>query len=131
MKVQNPILSGKTCPYCGRDSEFVDSEVIYGTSYGMIYLCRNCDAYCGVHAGTKHALGRLANRELRELKKLAHSAFDPIWKGRYMSRTQAYLRLSAAMKLHVNLTHIGMFNEEQCRQVIRICKKYLNTVYHD
>lgn len=33
------ILSGKICPYCGNRTEYVDSSVIYGRSYGMIYLC--------------------------------------------------------------------------------------------
>lgn len=33
------------CPYCDRLAEFVDSaEVYHGQSYGMIYLCRRCDA---------------------------------------------------------------------------------------
>lgn len=74
------------CDYCGRRAEFVDSKVIYGKSYGMIYLCRCCPgyAYVGVHKGTDRPLGRLADMELRELKKLAHAAFDPLWKeGRF------------------------------------------------
>ena len=37
------------CDYCGRETEYVDSKVIYGKSYGKIYLCRNCMAYVGVH----------------------------------------------------------------------------------
>ena len=53
------------CDYCGRETEYVDSKVIYGKSYGKIYLCRNCMAYVGVHKGTDKPLGRLANAELR------------------------------------------------------------------
>ena len=34
----NEILSGKICPYCGKPTEYVDSSIIYGRSYGMIYL---------------------------------------------------------------------------------------------
>ena len=30
------------CDYCGRQAEYVDSKVVYGKSYGMMYLCRNC-----------------------------------------------------------------------------------------
>lgn len=38
------------CPYCGERAEFVDSaEVYHGQSYGLIYLCRPCDAYVGCH----------------------------------------------------------------------------------
>lgn len=66
------IFTGKICPYCGKPTEFVDSSVIYGRSYGMIYLCRDCRAYVGVHKGTNQALGRLANAELRDAKKEAH-----------------------------------------------------------
>lgn len=73
------IMAGKICPYCGQPTEYVDSAAVYhGISYGMIYLCRKCDAYVGVHRGTDKALGRLANRSLREWKKRAHYYFDPI-----------------------------------------------------
>ena len=44
------------CDYCGRETEYVDSKVIYGKSYGKIYLCRNCMAYVGVHKGTDKPL---------------------------------------------------------------------------
>lgn len=65
------------CDYCGRQAEYVDSKVVYGKSYGMMYLCRNCMAYVGVHKGTDKPLGRLANAELRYWKKRAHAVFDP------------------------------------------------------
>ena len=64
------------CDYCGRQAEYVDSAEIYnGKSYGMIYLCRPCKAYVGVHRGSDKPLGRLADAELREWKKRAHAAF--------------------------------------------------------
>lgn len=50
------LLTGKICPYCGKPTEFVDSSVIYGRSYGMIYLCRDCRAYVGVHKGTRPSI---------------------------------------------------------------------------
>ena len=78
------------CDYCGREAEFVDSKIIYGKSYGKIYLCRNCMAYVGVHKGTDKPLGRLANAELRNWKKAAHAAFDPLWKyGRFRGHRNA------------------------------------------
>lgn len=63
------------CPYCGRSAEFVDSIAVYRRSYGMIYLCRPCDAYVGVHGRSDTPLGRLANAELRRWKIAAHDAF--------------------------------------------------------
>lgn len=113
------------CDYCGRQAEYVDSRVVYGKSYGMIYLCRNCMAYVGVHKGTDKPLGRLANAELRHWKKLAHAAFDPLWKfGRFKGRRNgAYAWLAGKMGLPIEKTHIGMMDVRQCKQVYEICRK--------
>ncbi len=92
----------------------------------MIYICRKCDAYCGVHKGTDIALGRIANRELRELKKQAHSFFDIIWKNGVMGRSEAYRWLSGVLEIPFKECHIGMFNEDQCRSAIMECKRLLN-----
>lgn len=113
------------CDYCGRKTEFVDNKIIYGKSYGsrMIYLCRNCMAYVGVHKGTAKPLGRLANAQLRYWKKQAHEAFDPLWKcGRFKNnRKVAYAWLAGKMELPVEKTHIGMFDVGDCKRVISIC----------
>lgn len=110
------------CNYCGRKAELVDSKVIYGTSYGMMYLCRHCNAYVGCHKGTDRPLGRLANAELRYWKKAAHAVFDPLWRqGSFRGRRQAaYKWLAGEMGLPVEQTHIGMFDIEQCKQAIKI-----------
>lgn len=115
------------CDYCGRRAEYVDSKIIYGKSYGMIYLCR-CEpsgAYVGVHKGTDKPLGRLANGQLRYWKKRAHDAFDPLWKyGKFKRRRNAaYAWLAEQMGLPVEKTHIGMFDVGQCKAVIQICRK--------
>lgn len=116
------------CDYCGRKAEFVDSKVIYGRSYGMIYLCRNCMAYVGVRKGTRKPLGRLANAELRSWKKAAHAAFDPLWKyGRFKRhRDAAYRWLAEQMNLPLKQTHIGLFDIDQCRKVIEIVRRSAN-----
>jgi len=112
------------CDYCGTLVEFVDSKVIYGKSYGMIYLCPDCGAYVGVHKGTDKPLGRLANAELREWKKAAHKVFDPLWQqGPFRGkRNAAYRWLAKQLQLPVEKTHIGMFDVEECKKVIKICE---------
>ena len=123
------IISAKICPYCGNEPELVDSSVIYGTSYGNIYLCSQCDAYVGVHKYDGITpLGRLADRQLREWKKAAHSHFDPIWKSaikegvdKSKARTEAYKWLSEVMKVNPEFAHIGMFDVEQCKELINHC----------
>lgn len=114
------------CPYCGKRAEFVDSaEVYHGRSYGMIYLCRPCDAYVGCHGNGKgdSPKGRLANAELRRWKIAAHNAFDPLWKfGPFRGRRNiAYAWLAEQMGLPKEKTHIGMFDVAECQQVIQIC----------
>lgn len=122
------IMQGLVCPYCNKPSVLTDSVVIYGRSYGMIYLCKGCDAYVGVHKGTDRALGRLANRELRFWKKEAHKYFDMIWKPplELVSRSFAYEKLSEWMGLPGEQTHIGMFDVDQCKSVVEFAKQKLN-----
>ena len=43
----------------------------------------------------------------------------------YEARTLGYRWLSGQMGTPIELTHIGMFDEKQCKKVIQICEKYL------
>ena len=123
---QKLVIAGKICPYCGKETEFVDSIEIYGISYGMIYLCRDCDAHVGVHKGTDKALGRLAQKQLRKMKHEAHEYFDKIWQNGYMTRHEAYVWLSNVLEIPIEYTHIGMFSEKTCQSVINFSKQLLN-----
>lgn len=121
--------TGKVCPYCNAQTVYVDSIEVYGKSFGMIYLCRPCDTYVGVHRGTDVALGRLANRELRDWRKGAHNLLDKVWKDlrpqgipKEVARKWAYSRLSLLMNIPIEKTHIGMFDVAQCRKVIELCR---------
>lgn len=116
------------CDYCGRQAKYVDSRVVYGKSYGMIYLCRPCEAYVGCHGKGDTPKGRLANAELRRWKIAAHNAFDPLWKyGPFRGRrNSAYAWLAEQMGLPKEKTHIGMFDVAECQQVTQICKERNN-----
>lgn len=117
------ILSGKKCPYCGTESQYVDSALVYGKSYGMIYLCHPCNAWVGVHKGTDKALGRLANSILREWKKAAHSSFDRLWRSGNMTRPNAYKWLSEQTGLTPENCHIGMLDVAECKMVVEVCNR--------
>lgn len=106
------------CPYCGENAVLIDSVEIYGKSYGWMYQCAPCDARVGCHGRSKTPLGRLANRELRELKKHVHRVFDLVWKTRFMTRKQAYRWLGEKMNLSKSECHVGMFDIEECRRAI-------------
>lgn len=119
------ILSGKICPYCGKDTAYVDSEVVYRQSYGMIYLCADCLAWVGVHKGTDNALGRLADKELREWKIKAHAAFDPIWQTGIMKRGHAYHWLAKMLDIPDEYCHMGYFSVATCKRVVEIIESSL------
>ncbi len=112
------------CDYCSCPAVFTDSAEVYnGRSYGMIYLCKPCRAYVGVHKGTKKPLGRLANAELRRMKIAAHYAFDHIWKDGHETRKCAYKWLAGELKIEGNKCHIGMFDEDMCQKVVNVCSQ--------
>lgn len=126
------VLLGRICPYCGQGTEVCDSSVIYGRSYGTIHLCRPCQAWVGTHKNaqknslTSKALGRLANAELRRLKQDAHASFDRLWDSSE-SRRESYNLLAAALGIHPDRTHIGMFNADQCRKTIQYCDEVVTS----
>jgi hypothetical protein len=114
-------LRSVVCPYCGGEAALVDSAEVYGgRSYGMIWLCRPCDAYVGVHRNSKDfaPLGRLADKELRTWKCLAHEAFDRLWNGENgMPRPRAYQIMQKLMGMTPKQAHIGKFDVSQCRSL--------------
>lgn len=122
------------CQYCNTNAKLVDSSVVYGKSYGMIWYCQDCKAWVGVHKNSKKnaPLGILANSELREWKKKAHSLFDELWKikmekdkcSKSKARKAAYKWLSGMMGIDYNKCHIGKFDIEKCKQVVNICQNF-------
>ena len=83
------------CPYCGSRAVYRSADGIYKDNPGkvMLYVCSHypkCDAYVRTHAGTNIPVGSMANRELRALRRAAHSSFDRIYKSGRMSKEDAY-----------------------------------------
>lgn len=115
------------CPYCHKQAEFITSKQFYGRDYGTnLYVCRQCDARVGTHGKGKEPLGTMANHKLRVLRKICHGKFDPRWnysKNRQRARSRAYGWLQKEMKLTPQEAHIGMFDEEQCRKLIKLLNK--------
>jgi len=132
MIFNSDIITGKICPYCNKQTKYVNNSVVYKQNTGMIYYCVDCNAYVGVHKGTSKSLGRLANVELRKAKIQAHRYFDNIWKqamikydwSKFKARQTAYNWLSKQLNIPIEFTHIGMFDMETCNIAIQLCKPY-------
>mgnify|MGYP001578888311 CR=1 FL=1 len=110
------------CPYCKRDATLTDSVILYGRDYGMIWLCKKCDARVGCHKGTTKPLGSLADYDLRWKRMLAHEAFDALWKTKQKTRNEVYRWLAGQLGINVKHCHIGGFDIDMCDKVIRLCK---------
>ena len=124
---------GPECDYCGKSAKLVKSSEVYGPGrdYGWMWLCRPCQAWVGCHPGTKNALGRVADAELRQAKMAAHAAFDPLWRdhpdppwGRPGHRKSAYTWLADQLNLSPRHCHIGMMNAGTCRRVVDVCRPF-------
>lgn len=121
------------CPYCGQPAPMVKGNVIYPHRRDLypknFWQCKPCDAYVGCHdANPKYGndgtrpLGRMANPALRQAKKDAHNAFDPLWKdGHHPSRKAAYGWLAKQLGIPVEACHIGEFDVVTCLRVVTIC----------
>jgi len=104
----------------------VDNKEIYGQRFGksyMVYWCRPCDARVGTHHNDPlKPLGTMADYELREWRKHAHDAFDPLWKLGRLSRDEAYRRLNTAFGREI---HIGESDIETCKRIVMIATTLL------
>lgn len=120
-----------TCPYCDKPAELVGGNVIYPHRPALhikkYWLCRPCDAHVGCHDRNERfghtgiePLGRLADFVLRQHKMLAHAAFDRLWKDGG-DRAAAYAWLSEVLSLGKSDCHIGMFDVEMCKCVVKVC----------
>lgn len=109
------------CPYCHNEASFVDNAEIYGRRYGKSYMawwCKPCDARVGVHHNNPDKpLGTMANEELRNWRRKAHMAFDPIWKTGSMTRGGAYewLKIKFGREIHIGQSDIAV-----CKRIIEL-----------
>jgi hypothetical protein len=135
MQELSPIMQGQICPYCDCATDLVDDKEIYGpesTLERLFFRCKeNHDHYVGTYKKTGLALGRLADRELRKWKMEGHNIFDPMWKNKeaiFKTRLTAYQWLSEQMNLPLHMTHFGMFDIDQCKIAIQICRDRIMSI---
>lgn len=109
------------CIECDQIARLTGGDEIYPHRPDLhakrFYKCA-CGAFVGCHGLTTQALGRPGGPKTRNARKAAHAAFDPLWKGKRLGRSDAYKRLADALGIRAGHCHISWFNAEQCAQVI-------------
>lgn len=130
-RVTNPLPTPVICPHCAGNVKLQSNSVIYaGTEYGdwpYTYRCQRstCHAYVGVHPNTFIPLGTLATAPMRNARKKAKTAFEPLYRGGPFNRTEAYKWLAKEMGIrNYEACHIAWFDVEQCNRVIIACQNY-------
>ena len=112
----------KACAECGADM------ILKTGKYGLFYSCveyPNCDGCHGAHQQGKlkgEPLGIPATKETKAWRIRAHDAFDKLWKEWGYKRKEAYGLLQNMMGMTPEQAHIGKFNIDQCKTLIKKIK---------
>lgn len=139
----NPHPGG--CPYCGRPvAHSKESSFIYkGKDYGPVWYCTGmhlsaCDAYIGcTRAGAAAgiaAVGTLADRTLRSLRRLCKVLFDEavainanyVVGGSVNPIFATRLWLAGELQIAEDDCYIPKLTSEQCQAAIHCLKQILN-----
>lgn len=119
------------CQYCGDVPMRMTGQELFPLRQDLVlrhYLgCRNCDAWVGCHDRTWKPMGELANDSLRRARKLAHEAFEDMWRkaaarkgwSEQIARSAAYSWVSKAMQCG---THVAGFDLDRCEMVLEACE---------
>lgn len=91
-----------TCPICAKPATATQ------TTYGTRHAC------CGLWSWNGKPLVDKATHDARQL---AHLAFDPLWKGKRMSRGTAYRRLRAITGWPEAECHMSNMSADQALRV--------------
>jgi len=121
----------KDCPYCGAEEIMLTTnDYLYGRKFPgyngncNIYVCIICNASVGTHYDGITPLGRLADKELKELKKQAHALFDPHWKPDKKKRDRAYKTLAKKLSIRAEECHFGWFDKVMLLKAIEVLEKW-------
>ena len=125
-KIAHPVPIPTECNCCLQESvELVNNIEIYKVkSYGewpYAYLCRECDAYVGLHPFTDIPLGTMADKLTRRARTTCKKPFEDIWKRKAMKRKEAYAWLAKELNISEAECHFGRFNVAQCEAARDAC----------
>lgn len=119
-----------TCHHCGNPAKLVSGQQIYATVTHLhrkwFWQCLPCGAHVGTHKNSKRhvPLGRLANKDERLWRSRAHAVFDPLWQNKKYNwrRPDLYAVLAKHLEIPFDQCHIGLFDVEQCKRVVKFCQ---------
>ncbi|WP_374347981.1 zinc-finger-containing protein [Chitinimonas sp.] len=118
------------CPYCGQRTQLLTFQEVHpnltSTHPRLYYRCTPCDAHISCDPQTLKPLGRLANPELRRIKRRLHYAFDALWKGPQstLSRSAAHHLLAQLLAVSPEACSISWFDIAQCERALQVLRTH-------
>lgn len=115
-----------SCDYCGKAAGLIAGKEVYPHRPELaerhFWVCWPCDAWVGCfdRGDRDEPMGELADEALRDARRAAHAAFDPLWQQGALTRETAYEWLAGAMATPVMRCRIGRMSLADCRRVVEL-----------
>lgn len=107
------------CDYCGQRAALMGEE-----ARQPYWLCAPCDATVAAYPNspTFKPVGRFANAKLRDAKRKAREAFDPLWRNsiKASGRGDAFRWLADELGINVKDCSFDQFDVDTCLRVVDI-----------
>ena len=87
----------------------------------LFWFCE-CGAFVGCHPGGKKPLGAPAGKATKRARMEAHEAFDRLWKGKQMGRSEAYRWLAGQLGIEPRECHIGHMTAALARRTVEVSR---------
>ena len=103
--------------------------MLRNSRYGLFWGCSRfpeCRSTHGAHPDGR-PLGKPATAEVKQARIAAHAAFDRLWKGGGMRRSDAYRWLTQAMGRTQQML-MGEMDAAECAEVVRLVSEKLPTL---
>ena len=116
-----------SCTYCGKGAGLFAGKEVYPHRPELAerhfwVCCWPCDAWVGCfdRGDRDEPMGALADEALRDARRAAHAAFDPLWQQGALTREAAYEWLAGALAIPVLRCRIGRMDLADCSRIVEL-----------
>jgi hypothetical protein len=114
---------------CSENIKLIPAPKYHGKHETQLYACKDCGSSVGCHPGTIIPLGRMADKETRQLRAELHLTFDKLWKMNFFTRSKAYNWLARVLNIQNDCCHVSWLNKHQLEIAIdEVCKYLANNL---
>ena len=97
--------------------KYIDLDEMVKETASNIRFCNKLNKDCSYEVGTEEAIHKYTHEELDYFLFNLKSNLGPLWK------KVVYAVIQAGTKI-VGTENVGVFDQDRCREMIRVCRKY-------